>query len=101
MKDVMMRNLCGLKRVNAAEAVQRPDARLNVFDLAQSTTPPASSVLLHVTRSQFLNERVTAGRHGGPFRENVERTFLRVGGSPGQSDYLIGHGADVRGSLDA
>ena len=45
------------------------------------------AIFYHVTRSRFLNERITAGRHGGPFLENAERTILRVGGNPGGSDY--------------
>ena len=62
-----MRKLRGLIRANASETVEQPRAALT---MGAVWTIPGSELwlfFLHVTRSRFLKERVTAGRRGGPF----------------------------------
>ena len=69
MEDVMIGNILRPLRTNAVEAVIQQCGALTTFTLLPMPRPGILATYKHVTRSRFLNERVTAGRNGGPFLE--------------------------------
>ncbi len=69
MEDVMIGNILRPLRTNAVEAVIQQRSALTMFPIRTILRLGTVATYKHVTRSRFLNARVTAGRHGGPFLE--------------------------------
>ena len=65
----MTGNTRRLIRANAAETVAQPRLLLPVFTNSPLSRPEIGAVRANVTRSRIMNERITAGRLGGPFLE--------------------------------